>query len=445
MKRFFALFLALLLLFPLCVQAEKVNRLPDAFSIGYQVKERLEKKEKTFISKEYIRSIQPGVDERINRLVDEFDSLMSGELKPLDNPRRNSRLDIHVVHSVSGRSAVSFLVLARESYKRKQLRSPFTCMTFDMETGEEIFLTDLFPEDSEAWDLMAEAVYHELSAYFPKQEADEEMLLSLCSREAIEKTPFMLGPVCLTLHYEAKILYPDQPSLMKVSIPYAAFRGMMTEKGAYHTDNSMYKMVAITLDDGPTYSITAALLNTLRHNGTVVTFFLVGDRIAEYQDIVLRENDELHSLQSHHFKHTDTTKSNPGRIQSYTKQFSEALSNVTGTLPVMLRAPYGLSDPFIQAGIDLPLIQWDVDTKDWAGRTKSAILSVVKEETKDGSIILMHDVVEDTAGNIQPVLEWLRDKGYLCVTMEDLFLHNNQEMKPRRVYYYMEKNPEAAL
>lgn len=433
-----------LLLFSACAQAEKVSSLPEEFLISYQTKERLEKKEKTFISKEYIRSMQPKADETVNQIVDRFDNLMSGDLKPLENPRRNSRLDIHVVHSVSGKSAVSFLILARESYRRKQLRSPFECVTFDMKTGEEIFLTDLFPEDSEAWDLMAEAVYHELSAYFPKQEAEEEALLSLCSREALEKTPFMLGPVCLTLHYEAKTLYPNQPSLMKVSIPYAAFQGMMTEAGAYHTDNSMYKMVGITFDDGPTYSITASLLNTLRHNGAVVTFFLVGDRIAEYQDIVLRENDELHSLQSHHFKHTDTTKSNAGRIQSYSKQFNEALSSVTGTLPVMLRAPYGLSDPFIQAGIELPLIQWDVDTKDWAGRTKSSILSVVKEETKDGSIILMHDVVEDSSGNVLPVLNWLREKGYLCVTMEDLFLHNNQEMKPKRVYYYLEKNPEAA-
>ena len=444
MKKIFSAVLALMLLVPLFASAEKLDKIPDHFTVTYKVDERSEKKNKTFISKDYIKTVHPHIDQEINALADAFDEEYAPTLKPLDSPRRNSRLDIHVVHSFSGKSAMSFLVLARQSYRRNQLMSPFETRTYDMETGLPILLTDLFEEDSLGWDIMADAVRARLSEYFPKQTADEKLLSSLATKEALKKTPFMLGPVTLSFHYEARVLYPDQPTLMRVNIPYHLLRDTMTEYGKEQTDNSMYKMVALTFDDGPTYTTTATLLNRLRHAGVPATFFLVGDRIAEYEDIVMRQNDENHSLQSHHFKHTDTTKSNPGRIQSYTKQFNEALSSVTGTLPVMLRAPYGLSDPFIQAGIELPLIQWDVDTKDWAGRSKSAILSVVKEETKDGSIILMHDVVEDTAGNILPVLEWLRDKGYLCVTMEDLFLHNDQEMKPRRVYYYMEKNPEAA-
>lgn len=442
MKRYLALLLALLLL-PLHASAEKVKKLPAAFDITYQVKERMMNNDRTFISKEHITTASPRVDEIINALVDDYDDQMSPHLHKEKTPRRNSRLDIHVVHSFSGQSMMSFLVLARETHKRVQLQSPFQCRTFDMTTGEEITLSHLFDEDSEGWDVMAEAVYEKLSAYFPHLPVDEGKLREMCTKDALQHTPFMLGPVCLSLHFEARALYPDQPSLMRVTIPYTAFPAMMTEYGERQTDNSMYRMVALTFDDGPTYSQTAALLNHLRHYSAPSTFFLVGDRIAEYKDIVLRENDENHSLQSHHFKHTDTTKSNPGRIQSYTKQFYQALSTLTGTTPIMLRPPYGLDEPFREAKVNLPIIQWDVDTKDWTGKTTAAVMSVVRNETRDGSIILMHDIQEKTPESAKQVAKWLKENGFICVTVEDLFLHFRQEMRPNAVYYSVKPNDQA--
>ncbi|MBE5784003.1 MAG: hypothetical protein E7329_11895 [Clostridiales bacterium] len=435
MKRAFSLLLLFIFLFPLCAGAEKVKELPSCFTVSYKVSERMEKNDKAFISKDVITTAQKNVDQEINALADAFDAQLSPSLQPLSSPRRNSRLDIHIVHSVSGQSAMSFLVLARESYRRVQKQSPFECRTFDMETGEKITLTDLFDENSEAWDLMAVAVYEALSHYFPLLEADEEKLSALCTKEALQQANFMLGPVCLSLHYEARLLYPDQPTIMRVSIPYRAFQGMMTDYGREQTDNSMYQMVALTFDDGPTYTTTASLLNQLRYAGAQVTFFLVGDRIAEYEDIVMRQNDENHSIQSHHFKHTDSTKSTPARIQTYAKRFDETLTSLIGLYPKMMRAPYGLFEPFMEAGIQLPQIQWDVDTKDWTGKSSSAVLSVVKAETKDGSIILMHDIEEKTPESAKLVLEWLRKKGYLCVTMEDLLIQNGHDIHTKKVYY----------
>jgi len=437
MKRFIALMLTLCMLLPVAAGAEKLTKLPDEFSISYKTLERMIHNNRSFISKEHVTTSQPAVDAIINAAVDAFDEDMGPKLPKYDNPRRNSRLDIHVVHSFSGSSIMSFLVLARESHKRVQQQSPFQCFTFDMSTGEQVTLLDLFPADSAAWDVLAEAVYTQLDAYFPHLETDEEILRSLCTREALENTPFTMGPVSLMLHFEARTLYSKQPSLMRVRIPYNDLRSMMTEFGQQQTDNSMYRMVALTFDDGPSYSETAKLLNNLRHYGAVSTFFLVGDRISEYKDIVLRENDENHSLQSHHFKHTDTTKSTPARIQSYTKQFYDTLSKLTGTTPLMLRPPYGLDEPFREAKVNLPIIQWDVDTKDWTGKSSNGVLSVVKSDTKDGSIILMHDIKEKTPESAKLVAEWLRNNGYVCVTVEDLFEHFGVEMVPNRVYYSM--------
>jgi len=194
-------------------------------------------------------------------------------------------------------------------------------------------------------------------------------------------------------------------------------------------------MAALTFDDGPAYSTTATLLNNLRRNGAQATFFLVGERIPEYADIVLRENDENHSLQSHHYKHSDTSKSTIPRIQEYTRKMYDVMTETFGLAPWMLRAPYGIFDYFIKAKVNLPLIEWDVDTKDWTGKGSKAVLSVVKELTQDGSIILMHDIKDNTPESGRLAAEWLYEHGFMCVTMEELFIQYQEEMIPNKIYY----------
>lgn len=440
MKRWTALLLCLLLALPAFALGEKAQRFPALFQVKYDVQEREINGKRSFVSKDRITTVLPEVDQEINGLADAFDEAMAGQLKPDagKNPKRNSRLDIHILTARSGESCVSFLVLARESHKRVQQQSPIAGRVYDMATGRRITLSDLFPDDSPAWEVLASAVREGLNAYFPAQEADASALDALCAREALLNTPFMLGPVCLTLHYEARALYPGQATLMRVSVPYKALRGMMTDFGERQTDNSGYKMAALTFDDGPAYSTTATLLNHLRRSGAQATFFLVGERIPEYADITMRENDENHSLQSHHYKHSDTSKSTIGRIQAYTQKFYDVLTQTVGTAPLMLRAPYGIFDYFIKAKVNLPLIEWDVDTKDWTGKSAQAVMSVVKKETRDGSIILMHDIKEKTPESARQVLQWLYDNGYMCVTVEDLFTQYGQEMTPNKIFYRVE-------
>ena len=443
MKRVLALCLVLLAL-PASGLGEKADRFPDCFRVTYSVSEKEINSHGSFVSKDIISTVLPTVDEEINGLADQFEAELSDALTPDagKNPRRNSRLDIHVVNTRSGESAVSFLVLARESYYRKQKQSPIAGRVYDMATGQRITLDDLFDEDSEAWDVLAETVWEELSAYFPQTEAAPEALSVLCTREALRETPFMLGPVSLSLHYQASVLYPDQPTLMRVTVPYNALRGMMTEYGARQTDNSNYKMAALTFDDGPAYSTTAALLNNLRQAGAQATFFLVGERIPEFTDIVMRENDENHSLQSHHYKHSDTSKSTIPRIQAYTEKMYNIMTQTFGLSPWMLRAPYGIFDYFIKAKVNLPLIEWDVDTKDWTGKSSAAVMSVVKSETKDGSIILMHDIKDHTPESGRQAAEWLYDHGYMCVTVEELFIHFQKQMIPNKIYYRVDPDKE---
>ena len=122
--RILALILSLTTLF--CALPALGDGLPEAFSVTYKTEDRFVNHKRGFVSKEHIAAANPAVASEINALVDAYDEQYAPALKGSDNPKRNSRLDIHVVHSVTGTKWVSFLVLARQSYARKQLSSPFT-------------------------------------------------------------------------------------------------------------------------------------------------------------------------------------------------------------------------------------------------------------------------------------------------------------------------------
>lgn len=185
MRRLNTLLLMLTILcLPFSASAEKAHSFPAYFQVTYTVSERKTNNDQSFVSKEYVNTIQPEVDREINGLVDAFDAQYTPLLQRTANPRRNSRLDIHVVHTQSGDSCMSFMVLARESYNRQQLQSPFVCRAYDMASGEQVSLVDILGEESEAWDVLAEIAYYELDSYFPEQEADAAVLDALCRKEA---------------------------------------------------------------------------------------------------------------------------------------------------------------------------------------------------------------------------------------------------------------------
>ena len=80
------------------------------------------------------------------------------------------------------------------------------------------------------------------------------------------------------------------------------------------------------------------------------------------------------------------------------------------------------------------MISYDVDGKDGAGRSPGNVLRTVQEQVHDGAIIRLHDSSDNAAEAVDLITEWLHANGYLCVTVEDLFIHNQQEMVPNEVF-----------
>ena len=437
MKRIAALLLCLLMLLPALAQAEKYESAPEIFDIKYQAMERKEDDNRYFISKEYLITTNESVNAELKAVADGFDEQLFPTMQPdpSKNAKRNSRLDIETLHYITGESCLSTMVLARISFDRAQVRSPFVTNTYDLSTGEKILLTDLFSADSPAWELMAQRVESHVNSLFELDDRQPEAAAALCTREALENAAFTLSGYELTLHYEASQVYPGRAGLMHVRFFYDEMRPYMTELGLRHTDNSRWKMVAFTCDDGPRYGESQNTLINFRRGGARATYFNAGKNAADSPDIVMRTFDQNHIVASHSYNHYSGYTMKPETMRKEIADHNAVLQQYTGENVTMFRAPGGTYPPWVEADIHLPIMQWSLDTYDYTGKTYKKIFYSLRNNVKDGDMILCHDSGAELHKAIPLMTEYLKNNGYLMVTVEELAHANGITLEPNEVYF----------
>ena len=384
-----------------------------------------------------VETAMDSVTEEINGIARAWAEEKGPELPAQKNTNKgNSRLDVEIRYSRTGHTWLSFLVQARTQYRQKVTDQEIAARTYNMSTGERITLTDIFDDDSATWDYLARGVREGLTAYWPDEEPDAEKLDALCTREALEQADFTLHGMSLVLHYPADVLYEDRHTLMSVTFFYPDIRGMMTEEAYTETDNlSYYKTCALTFDDGPGGANTPKVLNSLMETGATATFFVIGNRIADYTYLVQRENDEGHAVASHNWHHGNVTKSSGTYLRAMPGKVNAAMIKAIG-IPVRYdRVPGGRYPQMIKEKVNWAYIQWSLDTYDWRGRPTAQVLNKVKSAIQDGDIILCHDIKENTPESARQIVRYLEGEGYMLLTIDELFAKDGVTLETGKVYY----------
>lgn len=391
-------------------------------------------KNKSGIRLWHVETALASVDEELNGLaqayVDEIaPTLQSGKA----TGDKNSRLDVAIRYSKTGLTWMSFMVQARTTYHRDLIAQDFTTRTCDMTTGERVMLTDIFPAESEAWQLLRSEVEETVRYYFPDETPDEAALAQYLKQEGLD---FTLHGMSLVLHIPAQSVYPDRRTLIQVTLFYPDIRDYMTERAQIETDNlAYYKTVALTFDDGPTRTNTTKVLNSLLEAGAPATFFMVGKNMKSYDDLVQRAHDEGHAIGSHNWTHGDARKTSASTLRAMPEKVNNALTAIIG-IPVRYnRVPYGVYPAMIKAKVGWSHIQWSIDTYDWRGRTTNQIMNNVKKQFTDGDIVLMHDIKDNTPKTALTMAEWLYEQGYILLTIDELFAKDGVELQPDEVYF----------
>src|SRR5699024_1572049 len=134
------------------------------------------------------------------------------------------------------------------------------------------------------------------------------------------------------------------------------------------------------------------------------TFFVLGNRVVNNEDILRRMLDEGSEIGNHSFNHKQLTTITSSEIKDQIQKTQDAVIEVVGTEPKLMRPTYGSYDVDLQTQIEMPLILWSVDTLDWKTRNAEKISTHVLTEVKDGDIILMHDIYGSTADAVKTII-----------------------------------------
>lgn len=423
--------------------AEKTP-IPEVLCFTQETLAREDVRADVYIQRTYPHTASAQVDAEMRQVIDDLVEAGRPMLPTGRIERDKSYLRASAGVSRTGESWMSFLSLARIQHEREQIYVDFDARAYDMATGRRLAMDDLFAPDSEGWALMARAVRTQLSAYFPEETCDEAALDALCTPEALAETPFTLTGGSLRLHYRADALYPGHHTLMHVRLLYPDIRHAMRPEAQRQTDNSRYHLAALTFDDGPAQLYSINVIDTLRNHGADATFFLVGNMMAANHYVLAYEQDAGFVQAYHSYEHRVS-----GRIRETAheelERFNRELSAVTGVTATMMRAPGGMEAPYIEVNIGLPLIHWSVSSGDGNENrdyTDSVITTIGHNAgggAKDGAVIMMHDLRRVCHQYLEVALNRLEERGFLCVTVEELFAAYGVRLAPNEVYYGAEE------
>ncbi len=182
--------------------------------------------------------------------------------------------------------------------------------------------------------------------------------------------------------------------------------------------------IAMTFDDGPNCEITPQILDILKENGAVASFFLIADRItAETAAMVLREKAEGHEINNHSLHHGFMDKMTPEEIRHEVSACTEKITELTGEAPHFFRPPFIAVNQTMYDEIGLPFI-CGLGCEDWVPTVSARQrIDTVLSRVKDGDILLLHDMLhnENTVEAVRVLVPELKKRGYEFVTCSQLF------------------------
>ncbi|MFG1696918.1 polysaccharide deacetylase family protein [Nonomuraea sp. NPDC049309] len=210
---------------------------------------------------------------------------------------------------------------------------------------------------------------------------------------------------------------PEVPSFTPTSSPDAV------SSRAGGVDCRVRKCVALTFDDGPG-PYTGRLLNILAEHRARATFFALGGSVSAEPALIRRMSMEGHLVGNHSWSHKDLSKQPSSKVADSLGKTSDAVSEVIGQRPSLVRPPYGAVNPQVRdvaREMGCAVVTWDVDSEDESAKDAAEIADRVVHAAHPGAIILMHDIHRETVDAVPDILRRLRGNGYTFVTVPELY------------------------
>lgn len=195
------------------------------------------------------------------------------------------------------------------------------------------------------------------------------------------------------------------------------------------------KYAALTFDDGPSGRFTEALLEGLAERNVRATFFLCGYRLADYGALAAEIRQQGHEVGLHGYSHDSMAKMGQDTLR---RELEDTRALLPAGCPVsLMRPPGGAANDTVKAvarDMNLSVVFWSVDPKDWATDDTELILSRMLAGTGDGDVILLHDMDMSSVDAALALVDALTAQGYRFLTVSQLAMLRLTQLKPGDSY-----------
>jgi peptidoglycan-N-acetylglucosamine deacetylase len=194
------------------------------------------------------------------------------------------------------------------------------------------------------------------------------------------------------------------------------------------------KVIALTFDDGPWPDSTAKVLDILKKNDVKATFFVVGQNVKNFPDLLKRVVADGHIVANHTWHHWYHFM-NPQTAAYEIDHTTDIIFQTTGVKTNMFRPPGGIMHNGVAAyakNSKYATIMWSSDSMDYSRPSVPKLINNVFREAKPGGIVLMHDGGGNRSQTVEAlptIIANFRKQGYSFVTVPELLELQDKDQK----------------
>lgn len=199
------------------------------------------------------------------------------------------------------------------------------------------------------------------------------------------------------------------------------------------TPDPTKKRIAFSFDDGPHFELTRKFVDELNKYNGHATWFIVGNRMfdaaAEGIQYAAECGNEIAIHGWTHENYYDVSSDEVVKMEL--SKTADVIIQYTGKAPTLMR-PYGgnITKERIES-CPYAVILWSCDSEDWRNKKRTddpafnkaniqKSVDNVMKSVKDGDIILMHEIYENSYQAFCILAKTLHDQGYEFVTVTEL-------------------------
>ena len=372
------------------------------------------------------------------------------EIEDLEQPKYDFNLSVNVndYNDITHVYMLTFAYTGGAHYTRDD-----TSLYFDNKTKEFVDLKYFFKDEEAFKKLSSIAYYYVLKL---EDKTFDELWVKRGTDPTIDNyRHFNFKDEGLEILFPPYQIASWADGEIKITIPYEEINNLLKEEYRNTSkeeevvsiipevrDLTKYqdkKLIAFTFDDGPSETNTNYLLDNLDKYDAKVTFFVLGSRVNSNKETIKRAYLEGNDIGSHTYNHQNLNLLSDVALIDEVKKTNEAIKEVIGTSPTLLRPPYGNLTDHGKELANMSIILWNIDPLDWKYKDKNRVANEIIEHAHDGAIILVHDIYKSSVEGALLAMEELQKQGYAFVTINEMAQLRGIKLDTTTSYFSMKK------